>query len=231
MGEVYRVRDTKLAREVALKVLPDVFAGDPERIARFQREAQLLASLSHPNIAQIYGLEESDGKRCLVLELVEGETLAERLKRGPIPVAEALEIAKQIAAGVETAHDRNVMHRDLKPANIKQTPEGKVKVLDFGLAKALEPDKLGAGSSDSPTMISAAPSQANVILGTAAYMSPEQVRGKAVDERTDVWAFGCVLYEMLTGKPAFEGESVVEILGGIMKAIPIGPRCRNRPRN
>ncbi len=191
MGEVYRARDTKLGRDVALKVLPDVFADDPERLARFQREARVLASLNHPNIASIYGLEESAGVRALVLELVEGPTLAERIAQGAIPVDEALPIAKQIADALEAAHEAGVIHRDLKPANVKVKSDGMVKVLDFGLAKALEPAVSG-DPSESPTLTAAA-TRMGVIMGTAAYMSPEQAKGKTVDKRADIWAFGCVL--------------------------------------
>lgn len=191
MGEVYRARDSKLKRDVAIKVLPDVFAGDPERLARFQREAEVLASLNHPNIAQIYGLEESEKTRCIVMELVEGDTLADRLKHGPLPVDEALHIARQIAEAFEAGHEKGVVHRDLKPANIKLTSEQKVKVLDFGLAKVREAEASVSSLSNSPTMMTAA-STPGVILGTLAYMSPEQARGKTVDKRTDIWAFGCV---------------------------------------
>ncbi len=198
MGQVYRATDTKLKRQVALKILPEAFSADPERLARFQREAEVLASLNHPNIAAIYGLEEADGVRALVLELVEGPTLADRIKRGPIPLDEALPIAKQIAEALEAAHEQGVIHRDLKPANVKVKDEGTVKVLDFGLAKALDPTPTG-DPSQSPTLTAAA-TQMGVIMGTAAYMSPEQAKGKAVDKRGDVWAFGAVLYEMLTGK-------------------------------
>jgi len=199
MGEVYRAEDSTLKRQVALKILPEVFAADPERLARFQREAEVLASLNHPNIASIYGLEEADGKRFLVLELVEGETLAERIKKGPLPVEEALEVCRQIAEGLESAHEKGVIHRDLKPANVKITPEGKVKVLDFGLAKAFHEEPAAADLSHSPT-ITEGMTREGVILGTAAYMSPEQAKGKPVDKRADIWAWGCVLYECLTGK-------------------------------
>lgn len=202
MGEVYRTHDTKLARDVAIKVLPANFVNDPERLSRFQREARMLAALNHPNIATIYGLEPSGGVSCLVMELVPGETLAERIKAGPIPIEEALKIAVQIAEALEAAHEKNIIHRDLKPANVKVTPEGKVKVLDFGLAKAFEGDAANEDMGNSPTLSAAATMQ-GVILGTAAYMSPEQARGKAVDKRTDIWAFGCVLYELLTRKQAF----------------------------
>ena len=205
MGEVYRARDTKLNRDVALKVLPELFATDPERLARFKREAQVLASLNHPNIATIHGVEQADGTHALVLELVEGPTLAERIARGPVPLEEALSIARQVAEALEAAHTHGVIHRDLKPANIKIRPDGTVKVLDFGLAKALES---GAGSqeqdpahalSQSPTLGPGA--TRGLILGTAAYMAPEQARGQAVDKRADIWGFGCVLYEMLTWPP------------------------------
>ena len=199
MGEVYRARDEKLDRDVAIKVLPEEFAKDADRVARFQREAKLLASLNHPNIASIYGLEESEGTHLLVLELIEGDTLADRLKYGAIPVEEALELALQIAEALEAAHEKGVIHRDLKPANIKITPDGKVKVLDFGLAKAFAVEQEEANLSHSPTLSEAATRQ-GVILGTAAYMSPEQARGKPVDKRTDIWAFGTVLYEMLAGQ-------------------------------
>ena len=204
MGEVYRATDTKLNRDVALKVLPEAFASDQQRMARFSREAQVLASLNHPNIASIYGLEESEGKQALVLELVEGETLAERIQKGAIPLEESLKIALQITEALEAAHEKGIIHRDLKPANVKITPESVVKVLDFGLAKALEDKVVPEDISQSPTITQMA-TKAGIILGTAAYMSPEQARGKPVDKRTDIWAFGVVLYEMLTGKMAFRG--------------------------
>jgi len=219
MGEVYRAHDTKLARDVAIKVLPANFVNDPERLSRFQREARMLAALNHPNIATIYGLEQSGGVTCLVMELVPGETLAERVKAGPLPIEEALKIAAQIAEALEAAHEKNIIHRDLKPANVKVTPEGKVKVLDFGLAKAYAGDSETYDPSNSPTLSAAATMQ-GVILGTAAYMSPEQARGKAVDKRTDIWAFGCVLYELLTGKHAFDGEDTTEILAAVVKTEP-----------
>ena len=206
MGEVWQARDTKLDRDVALKVLPEAFTSDPDRLARFEREAKVLASLNHPHIGSIYGLEEAEGGkfRALVLELVEGPTLADRIAQGPIPIDEALPIAKQIAEALEAAHEQSVIHRDLKPANVKVKDDGTVKVLDFGLAKALDPAPEG-DPSESPTLTAAA-TQMGVILGTAAYMSPEQARGKTVDKRTDIWAFGAVLYEMLTGRRAFESE-------------------------
>jgi serine/threonine-protein kinase len=211
MGEVYRARDTKLKRDVALKVLPDAFAGDPERMARFQREAEVLASLNHPNIAHIHGIEE----RALVMELVDGETLP-----CPLTVETALDYAKQIAEALEYAHERGVVHRDLKPANIKITPDGAVKVLDFGLAKALdEGPHLEPRATDSPTL-TLGPTRVGMIMGTAAYMSPEQARGKPADRRADIWSFGAVLYEMLAGKPAFAGESVSDILANVLKLDP-----------
>src|SRR5258705_13569585 len=206
MGQVYRARDTKLNREVALKILPDSFANDPDRLARFTREAQTLASLNHPNIAIIHGLEQAGDVHALVMELVEGEDLSQRIARGAIPIDEALPIAKQIAEALEAAHEQGIIHRDLKPANIKVREDGTVKVLDFGLAKAMEPAAGSSpGASMSPTL-SLNATMAGVILGTAAYMSPEQARGKTVDRRADIWAFGAVLYEMPTGKRAFEDE-------------------------
>jgi serine/threonine-protein kinase len=219
MGEVYRAEDTNLSRDVAIKVLPEQFTQDPQRLARFEREAKLLASLNHPNIAAIYGLEEADGVRFLALELVEGETLAERVAKGPVPVEEALEVCRQIAEGVEAAHEKGVIHRDLKPANVKVTPEGKVKILDFGLAKAFEDEIPAADISQSPTLTEEM-TRAGVILGTAAYMSPEQARGKPVDKRADIFAFGAVLYELLTGKRAFEGETVTDVLAKILEGEP-----------
>src|SRR5271167_3065986 len=220
MGEVYLAHDTKLGRDVAIKVLPEAFAHDPERLSRFQREAKMLASLNHPNIATIHGLEQSGGTSYLVMELVSGETLQERVKRdGPVPVEESLAIAKQIAEALEAAHEKGIIHRDLKPANVKVTPEGKVKVLDFGLAKAFEGDTSNEDPSNSPT-VSMAATMHGMILGTAAYMSPEQARGKALDKRTDIWAFGCVLHELLTGKQAFHGEDVTEILAAVVLKEP-----------
>jgi serine/threonine protein kinase len=220
MGEVYQARDTKLGRDVAIKVLPEAFAHDPERLSRFQREARLLASLNHPNIATIHGLEDSNGTSYLVMELVPGETLDRRIKRdGAVPVEESLTIAKQIAEALEYAHDHGVIHRDLKPANVKLTPEGNIKVLDFGLAKAFAGDAASEDIGNSPTLSKAATMQ-GVILGTAAYMSPEQARGKTVDKRTDICAFGAVLYELLTGKQAFSGEDVAEILAAVVMKEP-----------
>jgi serine/threonine protein kinase/Tol biopolymer transport system component len=216
MGEVYQAKDQKLGRDVAIKVLPEEFAKDTDRVARFQREAKLLASLNHPNIAAIYGLEESDKTNFLVLELVQGETLADQIKKGPIPVEESLKLALQIAEALEAAHEKGVIHRDLKPANIKVTLDGKVKVLDFGLAKAFAGEQAELNLSNSPTLSDAA-TQQGVILGTAAYMSPEQAKGKTVDKRTDIWAFGCVLFEMLTGQEAFQGEDITEILASVVK--------------
>ena len=241
MGEVYRAHDTKLGRDVAIKVLPANFVNDPEKLSRFQREARMLAALNHPNIATIFGLEQFDGVTCLVMELVPGETLAQRVKAGAIAVDEALKIAIQIAEALEAAHEKNIVHRDLKPANVKVTPEGKVKVLDFGLAKAFEDDPAAADINNSPTLSRAATLQ-GMIQGTAAYMSPEQARGKTVDKRTDIWAFGAVLYEMLTGRQLFSGETVSDILVEVigkepdLSALPAFPhsiveRClRKDPR-
>ena len=221
MGEVYRARDTKLDRDVALKVLPQAFTDDPDRLARFEREAKVLASLNHPNIGHIYGLEEADGQKALVLELVEGPTLAERIKQGPIPVDEALPIAKQIAEALEAAHEQGIIHRDLKPANIKVKDDGTVKVLDFGLAKAFQPDASDPNMSQSPTIsLTAAATQMGMVIGTAAYMAPEQAKGKVVDKRADVWAFGAVLYEMLTGQKPFVGDDVSDTLALVLKFEP-----------
>src|SRR5262245_22882693 len=219
MGEVYRARDTKLNRDVAIKVLPDVFAKDPERIARFHREAQSVAALNHPNIAAIYDLEEADGAKFLVLELVEGETLADILQRGPLPIAEALNVAHQICEALEAAHQKGVIHRDLKPANVKITPAGEVKVLDFGLAKALDNAPASGPLSYSPTL-SIVATQEGVILGTAAYMAPEQAKGFNTDQRSDIFSFGCVLYEMLTGRATFDGETVSDVLASVLKSEP-----------
>jgi len=222
MGEVYRARDLKLGRDVAIKVLLPTVADDPERLARFGREAQLLASLNHPHIAQIYGLEEADGVRALVMELVEGHTLADRIAQGAIPFAEALSVSKQIAEALEAAHEQGIIHRDLKPANIKLRPDGTVKVLDFGLAKALNPSAGSAANAvaDSPTLTSPAMTRLGMILGTAGYMSPEQARGLPLDRRTDIWAFGCVLYEMLTARQPFPGDTVSDTVAGILSRDP-----------
>ena len=219
MGEVYRAEDTNLSRDVAIKVLPEQFTKDPQRLARFEREAKLLASLNHPNIAAIYGLEEADGVRFLALELVPGETLQERVAKGPLPVEEALEICRQITEGVEAAHEKGVIHRDLKPANVKVTPEGKVKILDFGLAKAFEAEPPVTDISQSPTLTEEM-TRAGVILGTAAYMSPEQAKGKSVDKRADIFAFGAVLYELLTARRAFEGETITETIAKVLESEP-----------
>ncbi len=214
MGVVYRATDTKLKRDVAIKVLPESLAEDEERLTRFQREAELLASLNHPNIAQIYGLERSEGTTALIMELVEGPTLEDRIKKGVLGPDDALGLAMQIAAALEAAHSQGIVHRDLKPANIKLGPDGTVKVLDFGIAKALQPDVLTSGPQ-SPIMTTPA-TQVGVILGTAAYMSPEQAKGKFVDQRTDIWAFGCLLYEMLTGQMAFGAEDVPTTLARVI---------------
>jgi serine/threonine-protein kinase len=215
MGEVYRARDTKLKREVAIKILPDEFSRDPERVSRFQREAEVLASLNHPGIAAIYDLQEANDTRFLVLELVEGETLAERIQRGPIPVDEALDIARRICEALEAAHEKGVVHRDLKPANVKVMADGRVKVLDFGLAKAMDPSPVDGTLSNSPTLTIGA-TEAGVILGTAAYMSPEQAKGFQVDTRSDIFSFGALLYEMISGRPAFQGDTVQEILASVL---------------
>ena len=235
MGEVYRARDTKLNRDVAIKVLPDLFANDPERLARFSREAQTLAALNHPNIAHIHGLEDSSGIHALVMELVEGEDLAVHIAHGPIPLSEALPIARQIAEALEAAHEAGIVHRDLKPGNIKVKADGTVKVLDFGLAKAMDPAGASSGGSvsNSPTLTARA-TQMGMILGTAAYMAPEQARGKAVDKRADIWAFGIVLYEMVTGQRAFKGDETSDVLAAVLRedldwsALPAGtpPRLR-----
>ena len=214
MGEVFRATDTKLGREVAIKVLPQAFARDPERLARFEREAQVLASLNHPNIAAIYGFEQAEGVNFLVLEYVPGETL-----RGPLPVEEALGVARQVAEAFDAAHEKGIVHRDLKPANVKVTPDGKVKVLDFGLAKALAEEPAPGDPAQSPTL-SLAATRAGMILGTAAYMSPEQARGKPLHRRTDIWSFGCVLYELLAGQPAFGGTSIQDVLAAVLKLEP-----------
>ena len=221
MGQVWQATDTQLNRQVALKILPDAFADDPDRLARFKREAQILASLNHPNIAAIYGIEEAEGTRALVLELVEGPTLADRISKGPIPLDEALPIAKQIAEALEAAHEAGVIHRDLKPANIKVREDGTVKVLDFGLAKALDPEPGSGAAANSPTIsLTAAATQMGMVIGTAAYMSPEQAKGKVADKRADIWAFGVVLLEMLTGHRVFSGETVSETLAAVMMKEP-----------
>jgi serine/threonine protein kinase len=219
MGEVYLADDTTLDRKVALKFLPEAFAIDPERMARFEREAKLLASLNHPNIAGIHGLEEADGNRFLVLEYVEGETLKAKLSKGALPLEDALALCRQIAAGLEAAHEKGVIHRDLKPANVMIMAEEKVKILDFGLAKALTDESQKVDPSDSPT-ITEGITRPGVVLGTAAYMSPEQAKGKSVDKRADIWAFGCIFYECLTGKKAFAGETVTETLAAVIKEEP-----------
>ena len=221
MGQVYRATDTRLKRQVAIKILPPSVAADHDRLARFQREAEMLASLNHPNIAGIYGLEESGGATALVMELVEGDDLSQRIARGAIPLDEALPIAKQIAEALEAAHEQGIIHRDLKPANIKVRADGTAKVLDFGLAKAVEPvAAMSSSQSMSPTITTPAMTELGVILGTAAYMSPEQARGKAADRRTDIWGFGCVLFEMLTGRRAFDGEGVTDTLARILEREP-----------
>ena len=220
MGEVYRARDTRLGRDVALKILPEAFVNDPERLARFRREAKTLASLNHPHIAQVHGFEELGPTHALVLELVDGEDLAQRLAHGAVPMDEALPIARQIAEAIEVAHEAGIIHRDLKPANITVRRDGQVKVLDFGLAKAMEPP--GSPVADpalSPTLTSPATLQ-GVVLGTAAYMAPEQARGKPVDKRADIWAFGVVLYEMLTGRRAFPGANGTEVLAAVLRDTP-----------
>src|SRR5215470_16921987 len=219
MGEVYRARDTKLKRDVAIKILPEEFSRDADRVNRFQREAEVLASLNHPNIAAIYDAQKANGSRFLVLELIEGETLADRIARGAIPIADALEIAKNICEALEAAHEKGIVHRDLKPANVKITPEGKVKVLDFGLAKALEVAPAQT-ASNSPTLLSAAAMSGGVVLGTAGYMSPEQAKGHSADQRSDIFSFGCVLYEMLTGRQTFHAETVPETLAAVLMREP-----------
>src|SRR5688500_14192341 len=226
MGEVYRATDTRLRREVAIKVLPEAFTADRDRLARFEREAQTLAALNHPNIAAIYGLEETNGRQALVMELVEGEELSALIARGPLPLDEALAIARQIAEALEAAHEQGIVHRDLKPGNVKVRADGTVKVLDFGLAKALEPAGFASAPADlvasptlqhSPTLTAAHGTELGVILGTAGYMAPEQAKGKAVDRRADIWAFGVVLFEMLTGRRLFAGETVSDTLAAVLR--------------
>jgi hypothetical protein len=218
MGEVYRARDTKLGRDVAIKILPRAFTNDPERLKRFEREARMLAALNHPNIGAIYGLEDADGMHALVLELVDGETLADRIARGPLPLKDALAVARQIVDALDAAHERGIVHRDLKPSNVALTRDGTVKVLDFGLAKA-SADGSSPDLTNSPT-ITVDRTRDGTILGTPAYMSPEQARGQAVDKRTDIWAFGCVLYEMLTGHVAFPGKTIQDTLAGVLEREP-----------
>jgi serine/threonine protein kinase len=220
MGEVYKATDTNLKRAVALKVLPASVAADTERLARFQREAEVLAALTHPNIAAIYGLERSGATTALVMELVEGDDLSQRIARGAIPIDDALPIAKQIAEALEAAHEHGIIHRDLKPANIKVRADGTVKVLDFGLAKAMDPPASSPNVTQSPTITTPAMTQAGMILGTAAYMSPEQARGKTVDRRADIWAFGAVVFEMLTGKRAFPGEDITDTIVSVVSKEP-----------
>jgi len=218
MGEVYRARDTALGRDVAIKILSGQFTSDPEHLSRFEREARLLAALNHSHIGAIYTIEETDGLSALVLELVEGQTLTERLRQGPLPLVEALDVAHQISEGLEYAHEHGIVHRDLKPANVKITPDGIVKVLDFGLAKISAQEWVRPGAADLPTI--SAPTRVGVIIGTIAYMSPEQVRAKPVDRRADIWAFGCVLYEMLAGCRPFPGETASEIIAAILEREP-----------
>jgi eukaryotic-like serine/threonine-protein kinase len=223
MGEVYRARDTKLGRDVALKTLPASVVHDAERLARFEREARTLASLNHPHIAQLYGFEQSGETSALVMELVEGDDLSARIAQGPLPLEDALATARQIAEALEAAHEHGIIHRDLKPANIKVRPDGTVKVLDFGLAKAMEPRITGGEGEPSPTLsptiTSLAMTMRGVILGTAAYMSPEQAKGKPLDVRSDIWAFGCVLYEMLAGRRAFGAADVTDTRRSAMRGF------------
>jgi serine/threonine-protein kinase len=226
MGEVYRATDTKLGREVAIKTLPPALAGEKDRLARFEREAKLLATLNHAHIGSVYSLDEHEGTLYLAMELVEGETLEQKLKGGPLPVEDALRLALQIAEALEAAHDKGVVHRDLKPANIMVTRDGVVKVLDFGLAKAFSGDPNEVSPAHSPAL-SLAMTQQGIILGTAGYMSPEQASGQATDQRADIWAFGVVLYEMLTGLPLFTGESVSHLLADVLRSEPDWSRLPN----
>jgi serine/threonine protein kinase len=224
MGEVHQATDTKLKRQVAIKVLPEAVATDSERLARFQREAEVLAALNHPSIAAVYGLEDADGSKALVMELVEGPTLADRIATGPMPLEDALPIAKHIAEALEAAHELGIVHRDLKPANVKVREDGTVKVLDFGLAKAMAPaGAMPASASMSPTITTPAMTEMGMILGTTACMAPEQAKGKPADKRADVWAFGVVLFEMLTGTRAFAGDDTSEVLAGVIKSEPNWP--------
>jgi len=218
MGEVYRARDTRLKRLVAIKVLPDALAAEPDRISRFEREAQLLASLNHPNIAVVHDFQHADHRELLVMELVEGETLADRLRRGPLSLESSLQIARQIAEALEAAHQKGIIHRDLKPAKIKVSADGHVKILDFGLAKIFESTPSSIDATNSPTLIGA--TMRGVIVGTAAYMSPEQARCQAVDPRTDIWALGCVIYEMLTGRQSFAGGNVSDTIASVLRSEP-----------
>jgi serine/threonine protein kinase len=223
MGEVYQAEDSQLGRQVAIKVLPEAFTQDPERLARFEREARVLAALDHPNIAAIYGLEEAEGRKLLVMQLAPGETLQKRIARGALPVHEALTITRQITEALEAAHEKGIIHRDLKPGNVMVSAEGQVKVLDFGLAKALESETDASGSAPSLTMsptLTAQMTGAGVLLGTAGYMSPEQARGEPADKRADLWALGVVLWEMLTGKQLFTGKTLSDTLAGVLRADP-----------
>jgi len=221
MGEVFRARDLKLKRDVAIKVLPDSLSSDTNRLVRFQREAEALAALNHPNIAAIHGIEESAGSSCLVLELVEGETLAQVLARGPLPIQDAVAVAKQIAEGLEAAHEKGIIHRDLKPSNVMLLPDGKVKVLDFGLAKIFGEPNTAVNISNSPTIVSQV--ESGEVVGTPGYMSPEQARSKSVDSKTDIWAFGCLLFELISGKRAFDAESSFEITAKVLEGTPNWP--------
>ena len=219
MGEVYRAHDDRLGRDVAIKVLPPKLADDPDRIARFRREARLAASFNHPNIAAIYGFEDIDDTHFLVMELVEGRSLADRLQSGPMPIDETLTVAAQIAEGLEAAHERGIVHRDLKPSNVMLLPDGKVKILDFGLAKALDAEPPILDLDHSPT-VSVQHTTPGTVIGTVPYMSPEQARGRPVDRRTDIWSLGCVLYECLTGRRAFDGETATDVLAKILERDP-----------